>query len=318
MESQENINFTNEPQKADSNKKMNAQDKKGVLLVVVLAVIAIALFANAFSAGNKNQQDDSSVHDVSVSESTTAESTTIPTTVQPTQAPTEPNKENNTTTTEATTESAETTKLEILRKVTEGVNSIKSDTATYNAVRSQTITLDLEECSLPAFVGIVNKVMDFFEGETITEYSFVNGKGVDAKTGEEITANGSIPPSNNLFRLTEEGLADATEVKDGENTIYTIIVVPESSTMDNPRPPHHNSAGDTFDLRKVELPIGAITKADFDYPGASISITVTPDGKVIRYQQILKIDGVGEGTAMGMTASGKIVGSIDEIWNITY
>ena len=318
MESQENINFTNESLDVNSNKKLNAQDKKGVLLVAVLAIITIALFVNGFFPKDKKPETESTVPDVSVSESTTAESTTIPTTVQPTQTPTEPNKENNTTTTESTTENAETAKLEILRKVTEGVNSIKSDTATYTAVRSQTITLDLEECSLPAFVGIVNKVMDFFEGETITEYSFVNGKGVDAKTGEEITANGSIPPSNNLFRLTEEGLADATMVKDGENTVYTVIVVPESSTMDNPRPPHHNSAGDTFDVRNVELPIGAITKADFDYPGASISITVAPDGKVIRYQQILHIDGVGEGAAMGMTASGKIVGSIDEIWNITY
>ena len=318
MESQKNINFEKEHPNADSNKKLNAQDKKGILLVAVLAVIAIILFVNGFFPEDKKTETESTVPDVSVSESTTAESTTIPTTVQPIQTPTEPDKENNTTTTESTTENAETAKLEILRKVTEGVNSIKSDTATYTAVRSQTITLDLEECSLPAFVGVVNKVMDFFEGETITEYSFVNGKGVDAKTGDEITANGSIPPSNNLFRLTEEGLADATMEKDGENTVYTVVVVPENSTMNNPRPPHHNSAGDTFDVRNVELPIGAITKADFDYPGASISITVTPEGKVIRYQQILKIDGVGEGTAMGMTASGKIVGSIDEIWNITY
>ena len=316
MESQENINF--EKARADKQKKMSPQDKKGIFLVVVLAIITIALFVNDFFPKDKNPEAESAIPNVSVSESTTSESTTIPTTVQPTQVPTEPNKENNTTTTETTTASAETTRQEILRKVTEGVNSIKSDTATYTAVRSQTITLDLEECSLPAFVGIVNTVMDFFEGETITEYSFVNGKGIDAKTGEEITANGSIPPSNNFFRLTEEGLADATMEKDGENTVYTVVVVPESSTMDNPRPPHHNSAGDTFDVRKVELPVGAITKADFDYPGASISITVTPDGKVIRYQQILNIDGVGEGAAMGMTASGKIVGSVNEIWNITY
>jgi hypothetical protein len=88
--------------------------------------------------------------------------------------------------------------------------------------------------------------------------------------------------------------------------------------MDNPRPPHHKSAGDTFDCRNVPLPFGEITKADFDYPGASISVTVAPDGRVVRYQQILKIDGVGEGAAMGMTASGKILGEVTEVWNITY
>ena len=89
-------------------------------------------------------------------------------------------------------------------------------------------------------------------------------------------------------------------------------------TMDNPRPPHHKSAGDTFDCRNVPLPFGEITKADFDYPGATISVTVAPDGRVIRYYQILKIDGVGEGAAMGLTASGKILGQVDEIWDITY
>ena len=63
---------------------------------------------------------------------------------------------------------------------------------------------------------------------------------------------------------------------------------------------------------------GEITKADFDYPGASISVTVAPDGRVVRYQQILKIDGVGEGAAMGMTASGKILGEVNEVWEISY
>lgn len=318
MESQENIKLSKKEKKALKRQNRNKADKKSAILIAVLTVVAIALLVNAVSLYNQEPPADKLVINVNMSGNTTATQPIITPTVEPTQKVEDSTTEDNTANTEDTTVSGEMTKEEILRKVTEGVNSIKSENATYSAVRSQTISLDLEECSLPAFVGIVNKVMDFFEGETITEYSFVNGKGVDAKTGEEITAIGSIPPSNELFRLTPEGMADATMTKDGENTVYTVVVVPESSTMDNPRPPHHHSAGDTFDVRKVELPIGAITKADFDYPGASISVTVAPDGRVVRYQQILHIDGVGEGTAMGLTASGKIVGSVDEIWNITY
>ena len=318
MESQENIKLSKKEKKALKRQNRNKADKKSAILIAVLTVVAIALLVNAVSLYNQEPPADKLVINVNMSGNTTATQPIITPTVEPTQKVEDSTTEDNTANTEDTTVSGEMTKEEILRKVTEGVNSIKSENATYSAVRSQTISLDLEECSLPAFVGIVNKVMDFFEGETITEYSFVNGKGVDAKTGEEITAIGSIPPSNELFRLTPEGMADATMTKDGENTVYTVVVVPESSTMDNPRPPHHHSAGDTFDVRKVELPIGAITKADFDYPGASISVTVAPDGRVVRYQQILHIDGVGEGAAMGLTASGKIVGSVDEIWNITY
>ena len=322
MESQENIKLSKKEKKALRKQNRNNNDRKGVLLIILLTVVTVALLVNAVSLYNEQPEADKLVIDVNVSGAVSDTQPVIVPTVQPTQIPDTTVSEEPTTVEGAIVEditvSGEMTKEEILRKVTEGVNSIKSDTATYTAVRSQTISLDLEECSLPAFVSIVNKVMDFFEGETITEYSFVNGKGVDAKTGEDITAISSIPPSNELFRLTPEGMADAKMEKDGENTVYTVIVVPESSTMNNPRPPHHHSAGDTFDVRNVELPIGAITKADFNYPGASISITVTPDGKVIRYQQILHIDGVGEGAAMGMTASGKIVGFIDEIWNITY
>ena len=318
MESQENIKLSKKEKKALKRRNRNKADKKSAILIAVLTVVAIALLVNAVSLYNQEPPADKLVINVNMSGNTTATQPIITPTVEPTQKVEDSTTEDNTANIEDTTVSGEMTKEEILRKVTEGVNSIKSENATYSAVRSQTISLDLEECSLPAFVGIVNKVMDFFEGETITEYSFVNGKGVDAKTGEEITAIGSIPPSNELFRLTPEGMADATMTKDGENTVYTVVVVPESSTMDNPRPPHHHRAGDTFDVRKVELPIGAITKADFDYPGASISVTVAPDGRVVRYQQILHIDGVGEGAAMGLTASGKIVGSVDEIWNITY
>lgn len=318
MESQENIKFTEKEKKALKKQNKNNSDRKSVLLVVALAVIALALLINAVSEYNSEIEPAELVIKVNVSGGTIGNEPTVTQPTVNTEIPTTSANVNDTTTTKAPENSGEITKEEILRKVTDGVNSIKSDNATYSAVRTQNISLDLEECSLPAFVGIVNTVMDFFEGETVTNYSFVNGKGVDSKTGEEITAIASIPPSRELFRLTIDGVADATMEKDGENTVYTVVVVPESSTMDNPRPPHHHSAGDTFDLRKVELPIGAITKADFDYPGASISVTVAPDGRVVRYQQILRIDGVGEGTAMGLTASGKIVGSVNEIWDITY
>ena len=318
MESQNDIKLTKKEKRALRKQNKRTSDKKSVLVVIALAVVTVALLFNAVSLYNQEPEADELVININMPGDVAATQPVVNPTVEPTQKVEVTTTEDNTANTEATTENGEITKEEILRKVTEGVNSIKSENATYTAVRTQTISLDLEECSLPAFVGIVNKVMDFFEGETVTEYSFTNGKGTDAKSGEEITAIGSIPPSNELFRLTPEGMADATMTKDGENTVYTVIVVPESSTMDNPRPPHHHSAGDTFDVRKVELPIGAITKADFDYPGASISITVAPDGKAIRYQQILHIDGVGEGAAMGLSASGKIVGSVDEVWEITY
>ena len=316
MESQENKKLTRKERKALKKKNKSQVDKKDIFGLIALIVITIALLNNAISAYKEETQPVQMVVDINQSEGYT---TTLPSvTLSP--ETTQPSIPQNDVTTipAAPTENGEITREEILQAVANGVNSIKSENATFTAVRTQNISLELQECSLPAFVSIVNKVMDFFEGETVTNYSFTNGKGADPKTGEEITADSCIPPSNSQFCLTMEGVADAYTRKEGENTVYTVVVVPESSTMDNPRPPHHKSAGDTFDCRNVPLPFGEITKADFDYPGASISVTVAPDGRVVRYHQILKIDGVGEGAAMGLTASGKILGEVDEVWDITY
>ena len=318
MESQKNIKLTRKEKKALKKQNKNNSDKKGVLLIIALAVVALVLLVNAVSVYNQEPEPADLVIKVNLPNGVVQTQPTVLPTVEPTQKPDIPTKEDDATKPEEPTAKGEMSKQEILQKVTDGVNSIKSETATYSAVRTQVISLDLKECSLPAFVGIVNTVMDLFEGETITEYSFTNGKGTDSGSGEEITAIASIPPSSELFRLTSDGVAEATIEKDGENTVYTVVVVPETSTMDNPRPTHHHSAGDTFDVRKVELPFGAITKADFDYPGSAVSVTVAPDGKVVRYQQKLKVNGVGEGAAMGLSASGRIEGQVVEIWEITY
>lgn len=315
MDGQENIKLTKKEKKALKKKKTAPSDKKGILLIIALSVVVIALFINAVSLYNDSAVIDTTKPDVSQNTTTTlapvidttvpTQTTTEPSTVKPTQENTEP------------TGNTEDPKLEILQKVAYGVNSLKNEKGNIKAVKTQTINLKLTECSLPAFVGIVNTVLDFFAGETVTEYTFSQGKATDSK-GNVVELMGSIPPTNKEFTLTMEGLADAWMTKDGENTVYTIVVVPETSTMENPRPPYHNSAGDTFDCSKVELPIGEITKADFDYPGSEISVTLNPQGQIIRYHQVLKINGVGEGAAMGMSASGRIEGLADEIWEITY
>ena len=176
MESQENINLSKKERKTLKKQNRNKADKKSAILIVALTVVAIALLVNAVSLYNQESQAEKLVINVNLAGNATVTQPTVTPTVEPTQKPDIPATEDDIVNTEDTTVSGEMTKEEILRKVTEGVNSIKSENATYSAVRSQTISLDLEECSLPAFVGIVNTVMDFFEGETITEYSFVNGK----------------------------------------------------------------------------------------------------------------------------------------------
>lgn len=315
----EDKKLTRKEKKTLKKQNCSSQDKKGILLVVALAVVALALFVNAVNLYTDDSSDFLTTDASSTMETKEtlplAPETTQPTqTTQPTAAPT---TEKDQTTTVPEKEDDELSKSEILQKVGEGINFIKDYKGTVIAKKTQNINLTLTECSLPAFVGVVNKVLEFFAGETVTEYVFNDGKAVDSK-GNELTLYGAIPPSNRYFELTEEGMADAKIAKDGENTVYTVVVVSETSTMADPRPPYHSSAGDTFDCTKVELPFGEITKADFDYPGAEISVTVTPDGKVVRYCQVLRINGVGGGAAFGMSADGRIEGKTDEVWEFTY
>lgn len=322
MENQENRKLTRKEKKALKKQNKKPSDKKGVLLVVALSIVAVALLYNAVSIYTAEPEFDKLVinYNVPAFDFGFAQTQPVPPATEPTEniTTTQPQENQQTTTTTVPeTTDKELTKAEILKKVGDGVNYIKDLKGTVQVKKTQVIDLTLTECSLPAFVGIVNKVLDFFAGETVTEYTFTDGKAVDDK-GNEVTFYGALPPANRYFELTEEGMADARITKDGENTVYTVVVVHETSTMADPRPPYHSSAGDTFDCTKVELPIGEITKADFDYPGSEISITVTPDGKVIKYHQILKINGVGGGAALGMSADGRIEGQAYETWELTY
>ena len=66
------------------------------------------------------------------------------------------------------------------------------------------------------------------------------------------------------------------------------------------------------------MPLGEITKADLEYPGAIVGVTLDKDGKVVGYYERLDIIGVGEATAVGMSGGGKVVGYVDETWTIEW
>lgn len=322
MENHDDRKLTRKEKKALKKQNKKPSDKKGILLVVALTVVAVALLYNAVNIYTAEPEFDKLVINYNVPDFDFgfAQPQPVPPATEPTEniTTTAPQENQQTTVTQPeVTEKSELTKAEILKKVGDGVNFIKDLKGTVQATKTQNIGLTLTECSLPAFIGIVNKVLEFFDGETVTEYTFNDGKATDDK-GNEVTFYGAIPPSNRYFELTEEGMADAWVTKDGENTVYTIVVVHETSTMADPRPPFHSMAGDTFDCTKVELPFGEITKADFDYPGSEISITVNPDGKVVKYHQVLKINGVGGGAALGMSADGRIEGTTNETWEFVY
>lgn len=308
---------------AEEKTKFSSNDKKGIILVVVLALIVIVFIFNLKNMGNKPVQAQPSTTAPTTVTTTIPQATFAPTV--PSTAPTAPPQTTAPvqttlpiqTAAPTTTVKYELTKADILAKVNEGINSLKAETASFNAHKKQVISIDLLDCSVPALTGAINMVIDFFEGEEIAEYDVTNGKGIE-KNGEEIVVNHEIPPTDKPFTLTLEGVAEAKTEQTAEGTLYTIKVVPETSTLENPRPPHHNAACDTLDFSTFELPVGELKKVDFEYPGATVSVLVDSSGKTIQYRERLEMKGVGEGGAFGITGSGSMEGYVDEVWDIKW
>ena len=299
--------------------KLSAEQKKGQLLIFVLSVVAVCMLVFCINAA-KDDETSSVIADTTTAApavtTTTAPATTAPST---TAAP-------EVTTTEAATEAPVTTTEavavdeteEILRVVTDAVRSLKSDTANFSGHKVQNINMKLVDSSMPSMNDFVNGILGAFIKEEVYDYNFVNGVSTDPESGGESKSNSIFPPGDCEFRLVKEGIASAEKKQDGENTVYTIVIVAETSTLENPRPPHHNSAADTLDLSGIEIPVAKITKADFEYPGATISVTINPQGQVVGYYERLPIKGTGEAKALGLTGFGTIDGYLEETWDIQW
>ncbi len=319
----------------DKFSDFNKNDILGFGLIIVLCTVVLVLLSYGL---NHNRTKEAFVSSEAISTAPTVITTTAPTTL-PTTATTVPVSQTESTTlttqpvsttqkevptsvpestTKVPTTSSEPTKAEILKKVTDGINALKASDASYLGTKTQNIVINVTDCTYPAFLGVINSVIKAIANEEILEYDFVNGKCMDPEGDNEITTNDTIPPVGTAFALTVEGVREAKIEKSGDNTTYTVILVPETGTLQQPKPPHHGVACDTLDFSLFSIPMGEITKSEFNYPGATITVTYDQNGKVVGYSEHLDMDGVGEGKALGITASANLNGYIDESWVIVW
>lgn len=292
--------------------KLTLQQKKDVLLIATLSVAAVVLLIFGISAFNTE-----TVPTAPAETATQALTTLAPATAQATTAPAE-TKPAETQPIETTVASPTDEVEEILKVVSDGVNSLKSPDSSFKGHKVQDINIKLVDSSVPSMNNVINGVISLFAKEETYDYDFTNGVAPDPENGGTAESDDIFPPGDKPFDLTKEGVARATKTTEGENTVYTVVIVAETSTLENPRPPHHNAGADTLDLSSVEIPIITLTKVDFEYPGAEISVTVNPQGQVIRYSEHLAISGTGEGYGLGITGYGTIEGYMDEKWDIEW
>ena len=294
-------------------------DKQHLVYIGIMSVMAVVLLIWGGSAYVAEPETETTK---APEITTTVPATTEPTTNEPpVTTPTEPSKPDEPTKDngkEEPTNKPDTSqsKEEILKKVVDGVNSLKASDASFKGTKDQYIDIKLTDCSVPQVVGIINGVLERFLGEEKLEYDFTNGVSKDPEGNGEVTSMAAIPPSFIEFGLTADGVTKAYVEKDGANTKYTVEVVPEDSSLGE-KPYHHSKACDVMSLETLNIP-AKITRADYTYSGTKISVTYNAEGKVVEYHEYFDMKGDGEGGAMGVTATLTLEGYFDETWYIEW
>lgn len=273
---------------------------------------------------------------------TTAESTTAPTTTEPTTtaapvtttqpstvAPAVPGTSapaaDNTTTAPSSAPAASPSamsKEEIVAKVNEYVNKVKSE-QNMTANKKETITITLTDLSIPSAKNTVNDIIKNIAGEPSDEIITVVNGIATYPDGTTKPIKEAIPPSNDVtkdFALTADGVKDARVEVQGDSTVYTVILVEESTTAASPKPTHNAVAIGYLDLMSVELPsIVTIVDSNMRYPESIVEVTVDAQGRVTKL--VNKMPMSGDGTAkITLIGEGKaeFEGALDEVWTFTY
>lgn len=302
--------------------KQASQQKKERLLIAALSIVAVIMLIFCINAAKKEPEPSqpSVAGTTTTAVTTTAPTTTATTTASVTEQTTEPSTEGTTAQPEATTTAVPETDEaeEALRVITESMALIKSDKANFKGHKVQNIDIKLVDSSMPSMNDFVNGIIKAFVKQEVYDYDFTNGVSEDPENGGTSKSDSIFPPGDIAFSLKKEGVASAEIRKEGENTVYSVTLVAETSTLENPRPPHHNSAADTLDLSSVEIPLATITKADFEYPGATVAVTLDGDGKIVGYYERLPMSGTGEAKALGLSGYGTIEGYLEENWDIQW
>lgn len=215
-------------------------------------------------------------------------------------------------------------KAEILAAAKKAIDGVKAE-QNMTAVQTENTSINVKDCSLQSAIGLINNVISGKTGEKSATYQFVNGQATGVRPdGSAVEDEGVvaptqvIPPKGKNFELTEAGVLEATAAKDGENTVYTLKLVAEETTLENPVPPHNSAAIGYLDLTKLSVPTVTITKADMKYPGSTVTTTVNPDGKLVKLDLNLPMDGFGEAKVAWPTANASFDGGQHEVWTFSY
>ena len=217
------------------------------------------------------------------------------------------------------------TKEQIVAKVAEAVNKVKSE-QNMTARKTENISVNLTALSVESLRSLVNSIIGNLVGEPSDETIKVANGIATFPDGSTKPIKEAIPPSNDAtkdFALTADGVATATAAKQGDNTVYTVVLVPETTTGASPIPTHNSKAIGYLNLMGLDLPDAVqIVDSNMQYTGSTVEVTVNAAGQVIKL--VNKMPMKGDGTAKAkvgfveVDGKAEFEGALDEVWEFTY
>lgn len=304
------------------------------IIAVVLAVWILLMGIEIGAMREKKKLAAANADAPSVSQTTTQPSTE-PSTQPPqtTEPSTQPNVPvvNPSTPDSAATPGTDTgvdvstmTKEQIVAKVSEYVNKVKSE-QNMTAHKTENISVNLTALSVDSLRSLVNQIIGSIVGEPSDEIIKVANGIATYPDGSTKPIKEAIPPSNDVtkdFALTVDGVASATATKQGDNTVYTVVLVPETTTGTSPIPTHNSKAIGYLNLMSIELPSAVkIIDSNMQYPGSTVEVTVNSADQVIKLVNKMPMTGDGTATArviVDVEGKAEFAGALDEVWEFTY
>lgn len=204
-------------------------------------------------------------------------------------------------------------KAQIIAKMNDYVKKLKAE-QNFTARKVESVKIEVVDFSLPSAVSVINNIINGLAGDEEITYTFSGGKESGGGTPHSL-----IPPTSKDFLLTDAGVVNAAVKKDGANTVYTVTLAVEETTLESPIPAQNSTAIGFLDLTSIDLPsIVTITKANMHYPGSTVEVVVNANDQVVTLVNKLPMTGEGSAKVFGMEGTASFQGGLDETWYFTY
>ncbi len=208
---------------------------------------------------------------------------------------------------------------EIAAAYNKAVNDAKNYTGKVTLKKHDIINVGLAD---NAASSIINPVIQKLTATEPQEETFDGGKGTADNTRE--LKRWIIPGGGREAALQEAGIVSATATANPDGG-YTMVItlVAEDSNFDGEKntsnPTHHESIMDPLNLGSLDLGDAIkITSASLHYPGATMTATVDGQGRLVKLEQKLPMEGSGEGKATFIPVSLQLSGSMDGNYEFIY